>query len=182
MIYLDSDLHSEMTYRGRRIIIDGCHIDNDTIEIMVMDEENPEIEYECVRTTDTQEAWNIFQDFRNKYDCQKHQKLSGMYEKLREDLKKAVEIGKQHDFGEDGGPCNFDAPSIVGNGWLESMVKQAAKEAGTTASKFRIYRNTQWVIGVPTMGQANRRTRVAYAMLQALKEMGYETVGYSSLD
>ena len=33
------------------------------------------------------------------------------------------------DFGEDGGTCNFDSPSLLLPRWQEKKIKQAAKEA-----------------------------------------------------
>jgi len=176
------DLHREMMYRGRNIILDASYIDNDTIEIMCMDAEDSTKEYECKRTNDPDEAERIYGSIRYSYSDQPHKKLSGKYAKLRDDLIKVLEIGRQHDQGEDGGTCNFDAPSIVGNGWRESMVKQAAKEAGTTVRKWKLYSDTRWVFGVPTMGQGNRRCRVSEAMCEVLSDLGYDVLEYSAMD
>lgn len=177
-----TDLHREMKYHGRKIIIDASYIDTETIEIMVMDADDIEGEYECKQTKYPEVAESIFRDMRYRYEDQPHKKLSGVYAKLRDDLKCAIEVARQNDTGDDGGTCNFDAPSIEGDRWRESMVKQAAKEAGTTVFKWKLWGCTRWVFGVPGDGQGNRRSRKAEAMTEALAAMGYEALMYCAAD
>ena len=176
------DLHREFKYHGRQLVLDACYVENGIIEVMLMDSKNPAIEHEVKRTKDPDEAERIYNDIRSRYEDQPYKKLSEPYAKLRDDLIKVMEIGRQADSPEDGGTCNFDAPAIVGNGWRESMVRQAAKEAGTTVFKWNPYNNTLWVFGVPGGGQGNRRTRKAEAMTKALAGLGYDALEYSVMD
>lgn len=176
------DLHREFTYHGKKMILDACYLNSETIEVMLMESADPANEYECIQTKDPEEAEKIYNDIRWRYQDQPHKKLTGAYAKLRDDLRAVVEVAKKKDHGEDGGTCNFDSPAIVMRGWRESMVKQAAKEAGITVFKWNPYSNTCWVFGVPGGGQANRRSRKAEAMTDALIDLGYDAIMYSSMD
>ncbi len=176
------DLHREFIYHGKRLILDASYISANTIEVMLMDAKDSAIEYECKRTNDPDEAERIYNDIRYRYADQPHKKLTGAYAKLREDLKAALYVAELTDDPEDGGTCNFDSPGIIQNGWRESMVRQAAKEAGTTVFKWKPYGVTCWVFGVPGGGQANRRSRKAEAMTQCLKDLDYDAISYSAMD
>lgn len=176
------NLHREMKYHGRQIVIDATYIDDDLIEIACIDKEDPAIEHEIKRTRDPEEAERIYNDMRYRYSNQPHAELKGKYKKLRNDLFRAMEVGRQADSPEDGGTCNFDAPAIEAPRWIESMVKQAAKEAGTSAFKWKLYRKCFYVFAVPEGGQANRRSRKAEAMTRYLESIGYSALTYSSMD
>ena len=181
---INGRLHTEMKYHGKNIIIDACQLESGWYEVMVMyaDGKNSGMEIESVKVDDLDDAEKAFNGMRYKYQDQELKELSGKYAKLRDDLIKVMEIGRQADSPEDGGTCNHDAPSIRGDGWREAMVKQAAKEAGTTVWKWKCYGSTHWVFGVPGGGQANRRTRKADAMTKALADLGWDALEYSSMD
>lgn len=174
--------HHETVYHGEPIIIDAAYIGENTIEIMCMNARATNIEYACKRTNDPSEAIKIFQSMRYDYSEQPHATLTGKYKQLKLDLIKVLAAGEAADDPEDGGTCNFDAPSIRGDRWIESKVIQAAREAGTTARKWKLYGNTRWVFGVPGGGQANRRTRKAEAMTEAFRQLGYDALTYSAMD
>lgn len=176
------DLHREFVYHGKTLALDAAYIDSDTIEVMLMDKANPAIEYERRRTSDPEKAERIYNEIRYNYADQPYAALSGKYAQLRDDLKKALKAAEESDTPEDGGTCNFDAPSIVAPRWIQKKVIQAAKEAGTTAYKWDCFGETKYVFGVPGGGQASRRTRKAEAMLDCLTKLGYETLMYCSID
>lgn len=171
--------HREMKYHGKQIMIDACHLESGRIEVMTMYKGGVEIESQVVDTVE--EAERIFNDMRFRYENQEEAALKGRYAKLRDDLIKAIEAGKAADNGEDGGTCNFDAPSIGGR-WVISKVRQAAKEAGTSVFRWKLCGGSRYVFGVPTGGQGNRRCRVSEAMCEALKTAGYDVIEYSSMD
>ena len=62
--------------------------------------------------------------------------LTGKYAQLRDAIRAALMQGeiaeevvyRQHG---DGGPCNFDSPTLYLPSWKRELVEQAAKEAGT---------------------------------------------------
>lgn len=177
---INGRLHTEMKYRGKKMIIDACQLESGWYEVMAMYDGGAEIE--SVKVNDLDDAEKEFNGLRFKYQDQEFKALSGKYAKLRDDLIKVVEIAQSLDYGEDGGTCNFDAPSIAGEGWREAMVKQAAKEAGISVFKWKLYGGARWVFGVPGGGQAKRRSRKAEAMTKALADMGYDAVEYCSMD
>lgn len=179
---IDGRYHTEMKYHGREIIVDAAYIDSETIEIIVMDKVASNIEYELATTKDPEEAERIFQEYRWKYSEQPHATLAKKYKDLKTALIEAIRTAEESDTPEDGGTCNFDAPAIRGDRWRESMVKQAAREAGTTAFKWKPYHNTYYVFGVPGGGQANRRSRKAEAITETLKSLGYDALEYSAMD
>lgn len=181
---INGRLNREMIYHGSKIIIDACRLENGVIEVMALyaDGVRQGEEIESATTTDINEAEHLWNNMRWKYEDQEEPELKGKYKELRDNLKKAIECGKAADFGEDGGTCNFDAPAIIAPRWICKKVMQAAKEAGTHAFKWDSYGETKFVFGTPTNAQANRRSRVAYAMLESLKNSGYDTIGYSSID
>lgn len=175
------NLHFETIYHGKPVIIDASYIGN-MVEVMCMDATTYN-EIESIRV-DEDEAQEAFAEMRYRYKDQPHAALKGKYEKLRKDLATVIEAGWKADSEEDGGTCNFDAPAIQGNRWIESMVVQAARENDLTVWKWKPYSrsNTWYVFGVPGDGQANRRTRKADAMTKAFKDLGYEAFTYSSMD
>ena len=145
-------------------------------------------EYACVTVDSLEEAEKVFEDMierftvRNKPSKPIEKPLTGKYAKLRDDLIKAIEAGKAADFGEDGGTCNFDAPSISLPRWQEKKVRQAAKEAGISCFKWDLYGGARYVFTTPTNAQGNRNCRVSEAMCKALSDMQYDVLEYSSMD
>ena len=187
---IDNRLHYEgegYTTDGRRmanIIIDTC-IMGGKYETMVLRNSN---DIACKYADTIEEAEKQYNDLLEQYTVRNkpvkpiEKPLTGKYKKLSEDLKTALVEAKKADTGEDEGTCNFDAPAIIAPRWREDKVKQAAKEAGTTAFKWDWFGQTKYVFGVPTNAQGNRRTRVAGAMNYALMNMGYETLLYCAMD
>lgn len=176
-------LHVEMKYHGQNIIIDACELETGRFEVMTLyadgKHQGQEIESRIVNTVS--EAEEVFRDMLFRYKDQPDAELKGRYAKLRDDLKKAVEAGREVDFGEDGGTCNFDAPSIGGR-WIMSKIKQAAKEAGTGVFKWELYGGSRYVFSTPTGAQGNRNCRVSAAMCESLRESGYDVIEYCAMD
>lgn len=169
--------HKEMIYHGKQIIIDACEYENG-YEVMVMYPGGKEIE--SAYTDGLDEAEKIYNGYRFKYEDQEEAKLKGRYAELRDALIKAVEAGKEADHGEDGGTCNFDAPSVYLPRAREKLIKQAAKEAGISCFKWSIF--NRWVFSTPTSAQGNRNCRVSEAMCQVLKDANFDVLEYSSMD
>lgn len=142
-------------------------------------------EYACVTVDSLEEAEKVFEDMierftvRNKPTKPIEKPLTGKYAKLRDDLIKAVEAGKKADYGEDGGTCNFDSPSLLLPRWQEKKIKQAAKEAGIGCFKWY---GARYVFSTPTRAQGNRNCRVSEAMCKALTELNYDCVEYCQAD
>lgn len=108
--------------------------------------------------------------------------LSGKYAKLAEDLRRAAEAAQQYRDHEDGGTCNFDAPSLCLPRWSAAEIKRAAKAAGLGVYAWRFGRRTRWVLSVPIPGQGNRRTKAAEAMTRELEALGYDALTYYQMD
>lgn len=106
----------------------------------------------------------------------------GKYKKLADDLKAAMEYGRAHAGTDDGGTCNFDAPCIPAKGWKESLVKNAAREAGIGASTWKLGSEKAFVFSVPGVGQGYTRTRAAEAARDYLKAHGYPAGMYYQMD
>lgn len=185
---IDNKYHYEGTIyvNGKRIpnaTIDACKWGS-KYEIMVF---RGGAEY-AVSTVDTvEEAKQIYDDYIRTFTTPPtepiEKPLTGKYKKLRDDLIIAVEAGKKADYGEDGGTCNFDSPSLLLPRWQEKKVKQAAKEAGIGCFKWELFGGARYVFSTPTIAQGNRNCRVSEAMCKALTDLGYPNVlEYSSMD
>ena len=107
--------------------------------------------------------------------------LTGKYAKLRDDLIKAHAIALDAAAQvEDGGTCNFDAPSLLLPRWQSAKVKQACEEAG--GDYFRWGYSKRYVICLRLPGQANKRETAAKSMTKALTAMGYDALTYYAID
>lgn len=171
---------------GRSIpnaIIDTCQLSENKYETMILKHGK---DYRTIYSTNLKHAEEAFNYFVKAYTTPPEKPvippLSSKYKKLSDDLKKAMEYAKHFDEGEDGGTCNFDSPAIRLPHWIESKVKQAAEEAGSSAFKWDLYGNPRYVFAPPTKAQGNRRCRVTEAMCQALSNMGYDVLEYSQMD
>lgn len=109
--------------------------------------------------------------------------LKGKYTKLRDDLL-AVYLETEHiEQTEDGGTCNFDAPTLDLPRWSAEKIKQAVKEAGGSAWKWTWGNHVMgWVVSPRSSGQANRRSRRAEAISTAMKARGYDAGMYYAMD
>ena len=131
---INNKFHEELKSGGKQIIIDLCEIPGG-YEAMVLNARTGETldEYRC---KNFETAVNAFYQMIEKFPpcCNKKSSvatLTGKYAKLRDDLRKALDAGRQAEQQnpEDGGTCNFDAASISLPRWNRAKVEQAAKEA-----------------------------------------------------
>lgn len=108
--------------------------------------------------------------------------LTGKYKRLAGDLRKAAAAAQAYKDHEDGGTCNFDAPSLHLYRWSAAEIKRAAKAAGLSCFPWKICGKTRWVFSVPIPGQGNRRTEAAEAMTRELEALGYDALTYYQMD
>ncbi len=110
--------------------------------------------------------------------------LAGKYAQLRDDIRAALEAGRAAEDAdpEDGGTCNMDAAAVALPRWKESLVKQAAKEAGTGCFVWKLYGGKMYVFIPNSGGQGNARSRNAEAMTAAFRRMGYDAIDYCQMD
>ena len=108
--------------------------------------------------------------------------LTGRYKKLAADLKDALAYGLEHAGTDDGGTCNFDAPTLHLPRWNQKMVEAAAKEAGTGCFQWKAFSKSVYVFSVPGVGQGYTRTCAAEAMSDFLKDRGYDAGMYYQMD
>lgn len=137
-------------------------------------------EYAQLRTTDEAQAISDFNHLRKTYHVAP---LSGKYADLAEALKKAFTVGKEAaSRTNDGGTCNFDAPTLNLKGWVEAKVKQAAKAAGVGCFVWNLWGSKRYVFSLPIGAQGNARTMAAEAMSNSLKVAGYDAGMYYQAD
>lgn len=108
--------------------------------------------------------------------------LRGQYAKLAEDLARAADIAQDYRDREDGGTCNFDAPSLYLPRWSAHEIERAARAVGLRCFDWKIGNHTRWVFSVPIPGQGNRRTEAAEAMTRELEALGYDALTYYQMD
>lgn len=108
--------------------------------------------------------------------------LTGKYAKLAEDLRKAAATAEAYRHHEDGGTCNFDAPSLCLPRWSFREIERAAKAAGLGVFAWKVGNHTRYVFSVPIPGQGNRRTEAADAMTRELEALGYDALTYYQMD
>lgn len=179
--------HEEYTLKGRRVILDTAEVYSGVYETMLLRSSDGEEIYSMTAST-AEEAEKQFQTIRAKYPpdnkLSEPKPLTGKYAKLRDDLRTAIQIGRDAEASdpEDGGTCNFDASAISLPRWNTAKVKQAAKEAGTGCFKWNWWGAVQFVFDPDTRGQGNARSRNAEAMTAALKSMGYDAFNYCQMD
>lgn len=174
---INGQYHTERIYKGKKIVIDIAEICGH-YEIAVLAKGGKELEMETVRTI--QEARDIYAEYLKKYP-KSPAPLTGKYKRLSDAIREAIKAGQaaEAENPEDGGTCNFDATLIYLPRRQESKVLQAAKEAGTTAWK---YKPGLYVINPVSNGQANTRSRNAEVMTAKLSVLGYQTTDYCEMD
>lgn len=175
--------HLEYTCNGRRAILDTCELALNHYETMLLSPSGHEIACRTARTE--ADAIADFDELLTAYPADTKpaapKPLTGKYAKLRDDLRKVYEIGKAAAAQvEDGGTCNFDAPSISLPRWQSAKVEQACKEAG--GDYFRWGYSNRYVICLRLPGQAYKRETAAEAMTKALSDMGYDALTYCAID
>lgn len=101
---------------------------------------------------------------------------------LNQALLNAVNAAAMLDDTEDGGTCNLDMvtlkikiPKKLTQYISVKLEKMYARDWG------RLWRG-YYVVDIPLFGQGNRRTRMAEAACQALKDAGYDAMMYYQCD
>ena len=95
----------------------------------------------------------------------------------------ALVYGLEHKGDDDGGTCNFDAPSLHLPGWEKKKVVAAAKEAGLGCFVWNLWGHKSYVFSIQKgVGQGYTRTKAAEAMQEYLKRLGYEGMTYCQAD
>lgn len=187
----DNTLHDEISYQGKPLTVDTCMLEqylNNPYETMALRPGGKEIE--CIRSATEEDARRVHSLMLKKYTQPAEQTtpkapapLTGKYAKLRDDLLAAYDETEHIEQTEDGGTCNFDAPVLHLDRWDSKKIKQAAKEAGGSAFKWTWgSRVMGWVFSPRSSGQANRRSRRAEAISEALKAKGYNAGMYYAMD
>lgn len=176
--------HTEYTHNGRRVILDACELASNHYETILLYPNGHEITSRTARTE--ADAIADFDELLTAYPADTKpaapKPLTGKYAKLRDDLRKVYEIGKAAAAQvDDGGTCNFDAPSISLPRWQSAKVKQACKEAGCGCFEWKSF-GRRWVIRFRIAGQAYKRETAAEAMTKALADMGYDALTYCAID
>lgn len=186
---INGNFHTEKTFAGHKIIIDIADIKSMgypvNYEVMAM--RNGGVEIESHTTNDLDEAIKYYNMLCAKYTDKPQEKpkskpLTGKYAQLCIDLKKALAAGKAAEGDDDGGTCNLDACGVKLPRWKESLVRQAAKEAGTGVFVWDLWGSKRFVFCPNTSGQANKRSRNAEAMTAYMKNLGYDALDYSAMD
>lgn len=104
------------------------------------------------------------------------------FNELNKALLNAVNSAAMLDDTEDGGTCNFDSVTIK----ISIPAKLAAQawvklEKMLVADYGRFWRGC-YMVDIPLYGQANRRTRMAEAACDALRQSGYNAIMYYQCD
>lgn len=109
--------------------------------------------------------------------------LPSKYVKLARDLAYAHETALAETANEDdGGTCNFDAPTLRLPRWNKAHVQTAAQMAGVGCFQWTGWSKPEWVICPRVPAQANRRTKCAERMHELLLELGYDSGMYYQMD
>lgn len=168
---------------GKPIIIDVANLGG-TYEVMAFVPRTG-TEHECQRTASLEEAAQFYRDMLDRYALKEGENapLTGRYAKLRDDLKAALKAAEQAAAGvDDGGTCCLDAPSLHLPRWRQSLVEQAAKEAGVGCSTWRLFGEKRYVFSMRTPGQARKVERAAEAATAELARRGYDSFCYQQAD
>ncbi len=187
----DNTLHDEIAYQGKPLTVDTCFLGygKNPYETMALRPGGREVE--SIRSATLEQAQEAHAAMLAKYTAPPAEEttpkapapLTGKYAKLRDDLLAAYAETEHIEQTEDGGTCNFDAPTLDLPRWDAEKIKQAAKEAGGSAFKWTWGGRVMcWVFSPRSSGQANRRSRRAEAISEALKAKGYNAGMYYAMD
>lgn len=108
--------------------------------------------------------------------------MSARSEQLKEALIRAKAEALNYADVDDGGTCNFDAPTISLPYWRKQEIDEAVSGAGLRYFVHHTFGVKSYVICGGTHGQANRRTVMAEAMYRSLKAAGYDVSMYYQMD
>lgn len=180
----DGTLHDEIKYKGKPLLIDTAYLGkylNNPYETMAL--RHGGVEVECIRSATLEDAQRVHRLMLARYKEQEEAPLTGKYLKLKLDLMESYNETEYLEQTEDGGTCNFDAPVLHLERWNAQKIKQAAKEAGGSAYQWKWGRTVMgWVFSPRSSGQANRRSRRAEAISNAMAAKGYSAGMYYAMD
>lgn len=179
----------EYTLNGRRVTLDTAQLAPGFYETMLF-RSSDGLEIDSATAATEAEALEQYARIRAAHPSDAERpapvpaKLTGKYAKLRDDLRAALQAGREAEEAnaEDGGTCNFDSAAICLPRWIAAKVEQAAEEAGTSCFKWELFRNPRFVFSPDTRAQGNARIRNAEAMTAALRSMGYDAMDYCQMD
>ena len=176
---INGKYHVSIKWHGDDVLVDAAEI-NGKYEVMVLDRHGNDYECEVVDTLG--EAEESFMRMVRKYSGEPSV-LKGRYAKLRDDLKRALASGAEEEkaYKYDLGTCNFDATGVCLRNWKHDLVRQAAKEAGTTAYTWELGAGW-WVFNPITHSQGSARTRNAETVTALMGGSGYRVCGYYETD
>ena len=164
---------------GRPAILSAVELPGGKFEVMLLTKDATADEIRSAQCETEKVALLIFNEMRDQYHVPE---LTGRYKKLAADLKDALAYGLEHAGTDDGGTCNFDAPTLHLPRWNQKMVEAAAKEAGTGCFQWKAFSKSVYVFSVPGVGQGYTRTCAAEAMSDFLKDRGYDAGMYYQMD
>lgn len=172
----------EARYNGRPVIVSTVREPSGVYETGIF-RRSDWIDYKIWRTRSKEEALaNHAHAVKICEMDEESRPLTGKYAKLAEDLRKAAATAEAYRDHEDGGTCNFDAPSLCLPRWSFREIKRAAKAAGLGVFSWKVGNHTRYVFSVPIPGQGNRRTEAAEAMTRELEALGYDALTYYQMD
>ena len=177
-------INGKYHFEDKRVVIDIANISRGDLplyEIMKMNARTGE-ELESYRVFDLAVAENVYNRMVKEY-TETVPPLTGKYAKLRDDLVTALAAASSAAVSvEDTGTCNLDAASLLLPRWNENLVRQAAKEAGTSAFSWSAFGGKRFVFSTPSVGQARKNEVAAEAMTKALSDLGYNAFCYQQMD
>lgn len=177
-------INGKYHFEDKRIVIDIADFSHNGMpcyEVMKMDARTGE-ELDGIRVFDLTVAENVYNRMVKEY-TETVPPLTGKYAKLRDDLVTALAAASSAAASvEDTGTCNLDAASLLLPRWNEKLVRQAAKEAGTSAFSWSAFGGRRFVFTPPSVGQALKNEVAAEAMTKALSELGYNAFCYQQMD
>lgn len=176
---INGKYHKTATKYGERILVDLADIGGE-YEVMAMSLDDGD-ELDVFRTPDFEIAERVYREMEQRFT---QPDLTGKYKQLYLDLLDAFTAGQNAmlENPEDGGTCNFDAPTLTLPRWNTAKVKQAAQEAGLGIFEHKIFGAREYVITPEVCAQGNARTRYAEAMRDSLAAAGYDAGMYYQMD
>lgn len=180
--------HEEYTCKGRHVTLDAAQLSPDFYETMLFrSSDGLDITSKTAKTE--AEALEQFAGIRAAYPPDNERpapvpvQLSGKYAKLRDDVRKAAQIGREAAAQvDDSGTCNRDSAALLLPRWKEALVKQACKEADCGCFTWKPFGTKYFVVCACIPGQAYKQEVAAEAMTAAFREMGYDALTYCQMD
>lgn len=156
---------------GRLMTLDAAKLGEGKYEVMLLDLKTGE-DLDTVMVPTEAEALEEFERLRERWHHP-------------EDLKAALAYGLERKGDDDGGTCNFDAPSLHLPGWTRKKVEAAAEYAGLGCFVWNLWGSKSFVFSLPMgcgVGQGYTRTKAAEAMREYLEGLGYDALTYCQAD